>query len=235
MKNMKKWMIISGSSLAAILALMLVFALVGHSPTKTLEIETTVTESTVYPVDISIEDPDATYFNDISDAAVDEIGTILTPDEKIENDDDNAEHTLEKADDPAQPVTPTLLPEESGNSSDVVIDGEQPEPYSCGVDGHHCSGPEIHSYILNLELAGCKYCGSHNCASFYATNEWGNTRYTPSKCPKYDIKKDPVYYCQECGKKCGDGSGGTCVQFVNPDYCSNCGEWVEGWTCHSCR
>ena len=63
---------------------------------------------------------------------------------------------------------------------------------------------------------------------------WGQGCYTPSKCPKYDIHADPVWYCQTCGKKCGDGRNGTCVQFVLDCICPNCGEHIKAWTCHYC-
>lgn len=237
MKNKKKWIMITGASLAAILVLVLVF--VGHSPEKAPEEETTGVESTVDLTDISVEDPEKTddttsdINQDVTDGKIPDGAIVLTPDEKTE--DGKTNQTGEKPDTAAQPVTPTPLPDESGSSGGAVIGGEQSKPYSCGVDGHHCDGPETHAYILNLELTGCKYCGSNKCASFYATDEWGNTCYTPSKCPKYDIRKDPVHYCQECGKKCGDGKDGTCVQFVNSDNCPNCGQWVEGWKCHTCK
>ena len=137
----------------------------------------------------------------------------------------------------AVPVT-EKIPTDDGNGSTsggITIGSGQAEQYNCGTPGHHCGGPETHAYVLNLELEGCPYCGKHNCPSFYAVDEWGNTCYTPSKCPSYDVHKDPVYYCQDCGKKCGDGSNGTCVQFVNACSCPNCGVWVEAWTCHTCN
>ena len=116
----------------------------------------------------------------------------------------------------------------------VIGDPTPAQTYSCGVAGHHCTGPETHSYICELERKGCEYCGSHTCPSFYAVDEWGQGCYTPSKCPKYDIHADPVWYCQTCGKKCGDGRNGTCVQFVIDCNCPNCGEQVKAWTCHYC-
>lgn len=233
----KQWGMIGGTAVAVILlTVILCIALIpGKSPQTPAETEPT-TDSTVSVSDISVEEPEKTD-NTAGDTASETEGsdgvTILTPDEKSE--DDNEQPSGEKPDEAAKPVTPTPLPEESGNGGSVVIGGETPKPYSCGVAGHHCDGPETHAYILNLELEGCKYCGSHNCPSFYATDEWGNTCYTPSKCPKYDIHNDPVYYCQECGKKCGDGKGGTCVQFVTADTCPNCGQWVEAWKCHTCK
>ncbi len=142
----------------------------------------------------------------------------------------------EPAKDPVKPVT-EKTPDDDGDgtpNSEITI-GDQPEPYNCGTPGHHCDGPETHAYILNLECEGCPYCHKSDCPSFYATDEWGNTCYTPSKCPKYDVHLDPVYYCQTCGKKCGDGSHGTCVQFVTACNCPNCGKHVEAWTCHTCE
>ena len=164
----------------------------------------------------------------------------ITPPEETDRNDKQTQPsekpvTTEKAETATPPVVTNPPPEDSGSSGGIVIGGGQSGAYSCGVAGHHCEGAETHTYITNLELEGCKYCGSHSCASFYAQDEWGNACYTPSKCPQYDIKKDPVYYCQECGRKCGDGSNGTCVQFVVADNCPNCGEHVAAWTCHTCK
>ena len=141
--------------------------------------------------------------------------------------------------DPAtNPVTDPVTDPVTEPATTTATDPPVTEPtvtYNCGVPGHHCDGPETHAYIVNLEREGCPFCGRHDCPSFYAVDEWGNTCYTPSKCPKYDVHDDPVHYCQECGRKCGDGKNGTCVQFVNACYCPNCGEWVERFTCHTCK
>ena len=240
MKNKRKLIIISGASLAVILALVLVFVFLGRCSEKISEAETTGVKSTVDLTDISVEDPEKTddttseTNEDVTDGKLPDGATVLIPDEKVEHGSEFEQNGGKPATE-EQPVTPTSLPDESENGGIVIGGGEQPKPYNCGVDGHHCDGPETHAYILNLELARCEYCGSNKCPSFYATDEWGNTCYTPSKCPKYDIYKDPVYYCQECGKKCGDGKNDTCVQFVNSDNCPNCGQWVEGWKCHTCK
>ena len=132
----------------------------------------------------------------------------------------------------AQTVKTKSEPEEHGL---IIGDYRESAPYCCGVAGHHCEGPETHSYICELEQKGCEYCGSHSCPSFYAVDQRGQTCYTPSKCPKYDIHADPVYYCQNCHKPCGDGRNGTCVQFVVACACPNCGEQVSAWTCHYCE
>lgn len=160
---------------------------------------------------------------------------ILTP-EKPGTEEDNTE--------PTEPDTPTQPPTEDAEDNPGSTDNDDPKDdithsgnttYSCGTDGHHCDGPETHAYIMNLELKGCSHCGSHNCPSFYAVDEWGNTCYDPSQCPKYDVHEDPVHYCQECGKACGDGRNGTCVQFVSACHCPNCGEHVDSRDCHTCK
>ena len=160
---------------------------------------------------------------------------ILTP-EKPGQDEDTTE--------PIEPDTPIQPPaddteDDTGNKDDENHGGDTTHSgntaYSCGTAGHHCDGPETHAYIMNLELKGCSHCGSHNCPSFYAVDEWGNTCYDPSQCPKYDVHEDPVHYCQECGKACGDGRNGTCVQFVSACHCPNCGEHVDSRDCHTCK
>lgn len=133
-----------------------------------------------------------------------------------------------------KPTEPPVEEDDDDNEGGISIGGGT-VPYDCGTEGHHCDGPETHAYILNLELKGCKYCGSHSCPSFYAVDEWGNTCYTPSECPAYDVHDDPVHYCQKCGKACGDGTNGTCVQYVNACDCPSCGEHVDSWTCHTCK
>ena len=105
--------------------------------------------------------------------------------------------------------------------------------YSCGTAGHKCDSPETHAYVCNLELEGCPYCGSHTCLSFYGVDQWGNGGFFPELCPEYNTSKDAGKYCRVCGRKQGDGSNGTCVQFVSACTCPGCGEWVEAWTCHN--
>lgn len=141
-----------------------------------------------------------------------------------------------KADSPKEPEKPADT-ESGGNGSGIVIGGNPPveEHYSCGAENHYCNAPEAHAYIQNLELEGCAYCGSHSCPSFYATDEWGGACPDATQCPSYNEKNDPILYCQTCGKKNGDGTSGTCVQYINACNCTICGEWVESRTCHSCK
>ena len=165
---------------------------------------------------------------------------ILTPDEpgKAEETEPTEPKPTEPTEtNPVEPEKPTQPPVEEDDGDDeggISIDGGA-APYDCGTESHHCDGPETHAYILNLELKGCPLCGKHNCRSFYAVDEWGNTCYDPSQCPKYDVHNDPVHYCQKCGKACGDGTNGTCVQYVNACDCPNCGEHVDSRTCHTCK
>lgn len=152
-----------------------------------------------------------------------------TPVKKPEGDDSG------KAEEPVRPVRP-VEPKQPDDEGGIQIgEGDTPAAYSCGSPNHHCKNTEAHAYLLNLELEGCPYCSSHSCPSFYGTDEWGNTGLTPELCPKYDEKKDPVKYCQDCGKKTGDGSAGTCAQFVKDCACPFCGEHAKAWTCHTCK
>ena len=164
-------------------------------------------------------------------------GSGITPEEPKPTEPTEPKPTEPTETKPVEPEKPTEPPVEENDDDDEggISIGGGTTAYDCGTEGHNCDGPETHAYILNLELKGCKYCGSHSCPSFYAVDEWGNTCYTPSECPAYDVHDDPVHYCQKCGKACGDGTNGTCVQYVNACDCPSCGEHVDSWTCHTCK
>jgi len=136
---------------------------------------------------------------------------------------------------PAEPVTkgnPAGVSQ--GNRYEVIDNGnDSVNEYSCGKKGHHCDSKETHNFIVSLENKGCPHCGSHSCKSFYIYDEWGNACYDPTKCESYNVKSDPCEYCQECGKKIGTGSNGTCVRFTVDTKCPECGKSVKGKTCHS--
>ena len=168
--------------------------------------------------------PDAMPLEPIAPPSNPPFDTVPTEDEP----DDNTVQT------PAEPMEPTQTEPDSGG--EFVIGGDQDHNlYNCHTPKHNCDTPEKHAFITNLEIDGCPVCGSHSCPSFYALNPWGFTHYTPSKCPEYDKRKDPVYTCQDCGKPTGDGTNGTCARFVNAANCPNCGEYVPAWTCHFCK
>lgn len=120
------------------------------------------------------------------------------------------------------------------NAQGIVINGDaDTNIYSCGKSGHHCESKETHDFIVSLENKGCPHCGSHSCKSFYTTDEWGNACYDETKCPQYNVKKDPLKYCQDCGKPIGKGDNGTCVHFTVDTKCPDCNEPVKARTCHS--
>ena len=160
-----------------------------------------------------------------SDIVIDVGGNTST------NKDSNNQTPAKQGEKPVTKSSPS-----QSKPSGIVIGGKTSESkYDCHTPNHHCANAENHAYITNLELEGCPLCGSHSCPSFYALDEWGYTTYNIRKCPKYNVYKDPVYYCQDCEKKTGDGSNGTCVQFLHACNCPNCGEYVEANTCHTCK
>ena len=105
--------------------------------------------------------------------------------------------------------------------------------YSCGIKNHSCSTIQEHEFLCELEAKGCPICGSHSCISFYAKDEWGHWCYDLTKCPQYTKKKDPLEYCEHCGKKIGLGDDGTCVRFTVDTECPICGKLVKAKTCHT--
>lgn len=229
-----------------VIAAICIIAFSGGKPSETPAPGTETTTSDVAVSDIETDDPETseTSGNEFDpDPITDDPTEGTDPDNVLTIPDETnpvvpgTNTTQTPANDPVKPVS-EKSPTDDGDgkvSGGITIGGGEEEPYNCGTPGHHCAGPEDHAHILNLEKEGCPYCGKKDCPSFYAVDEWGNACYTQSKCPKYDVHKDPVFYCQECGKKCGDGANGTCVQFVNACNCPNCGEWVEAWTCHTCE
>lgn len=210
--------------LALILASVLLFG--DKKPPNTLKITSSNTSSTPLVLEDGAPDSSASEESGISsgekEAVVDVTGELGSQPSNSSN----------KAKEPAKPVTPVT----PSNNEDIQISSEEKEkPYQCGSPNHKCKNAEAHAYLLNLELEGCPTCGSHSCPSFYGTDEWGNTGLFPELCPKYDEKKDPLKYCQDCGKKPGDGRNGTCAQFVQAANCQNCGEFVKANTCHTCK
>lgn len=142
-----------------------------------------------------------------------------------------------KAQTPNNPVTPAK-PKQPDNPSNegggIQIGGgdAEQEKYNCGAANHHCENAEFHAALVNRELEGCKFCGSHACPSFYDVNEWGYTQWTPSKCPKYNAQNDPQTTCPKCGREMWSPDNPTgCFSFLQDTTCE-CGEFVEGNTCH---
>jgi hypothetical protein len=220
MKLTKKTKIITATSLSVVMvAIIVTVILTGGIPSKVAENDDKKTSSDVVvniPSDSLAETGSSTATENGKDNLVVDVGGNPTG---TTGNSSNSAKPAEKS------VTPTTQSQPNNNGDGIKIGNEAPPT----------DNSETNAFIKNLEIQGCPYCGSHTCESFYAKDEWGNPCYTPSKCSKYDITKDPVHYCQECHKKCGDGSNGTCVQFVNACYCPICGKWVPARTCHTCE
>lgn len=235
MKIKKKTIIISAVALTVAIAVTVGLCLRPKKPTVKEEKE----ENTSYG-EVTIEEPS----DSVKSSEADDLNTVEVDDadvsvEMLNPEDDAAEEksktTGEKVQSVAEKVTAVNPPADENKGGIIIGDGGETKEYSCGVNGHHCESAETHAFIQNLELEGCPYCHSNNCPSFYATDEWGNACYTPSKCSKYDAADDPASYCQTCHKKCGDGKNGTCVQFINACKCPNCNKNVGSFECHTCE
>lgn len=237
LKN-KRFLAIAGSAVALVLVITLVYSLTrgGKSPLSDSTLESSISKP---DTNIVVELPDNSETPDIPDNSttndIPNDGTGLKPDESISVDSGKTT-TGEKAQDTAPTAKETNPPKNTDNQNGggIQIGGDDNnQKYSCGLPNHKCDGPETHAYILNLELEGCSYCGSHSCPSFYALDKWGNACYTPSKCPKYDTQKDAVEYCQACGKKNGNGDNDTCQKWIIDFPCPTCGELVKANKCHT--
>lgn len=193
------------------------------------------TEPSTSEVSETVIAPDITVSNETSPTVemVTDKDTI-TPDERIELTTQADKGTTSSSGDTVKPATPVTSQSGNDSSSGIVIIGNDDiNEYSCGVKGHHCESAETHSFIVSLEKKGCPYCNSHSCKSFYTVDEWGNACYDETKCPKYSAKNDPNEYCQDCGKKIGNGDNDTCVRFTVDTTCPICGKTVKAKTCHT--
>lgn len=182
-------------------------------------------------VDVNITEPDA----DVS-ATAEAVKVITLEEPKNSTNKPNSQTNMPQQNTvkPAEPVTQKPSPGSQGTHTEIIENGnDSVNEYSCGSARHHCDSKETHIFVVGLEQKGCPYCGSHSCKSFYSVDEWGNACYDPIKCEKYSAKNDASEYCQECGKKCGTGSNGTCVRFTVDTTCPECGKKVSGKTCHS--
>jgi len=112
------------------------------------------------------------------------------------------------------------------------------ENYTCGFENHYCTGQRGHDKLLEEMEEGCQYCGHNDCISFYSRNEQGITKWNKLCCPEYDIYRDPLYYCQICGKPghlIDPDRTQHCFSYVHDTNCHYCGVWVEAFACHTCK
>ena len=234
MKNKKKLCIIGGAVLCGILAAVLCIVLIPKSgDSKPAESNPTKSTGGTVVIDEPEKDTQSDETKNINedDKLADDGKGRLSP--EVETDDiSKSGSTGEKAKDINKTVTEQPIPSDEGKTGGISIGGGEAAAYSCGEKNHHCENAEYHAYIKNLELDGCPYCGSHSCASFYVTNEWGYTEYTPTKCPDYSKQKDSTEVCPRCGLGYWSAEKpGGCFSYLQDTVCG-CGETVKGNTCH---
>ena len=234
MKNKKKLFIIGGSAISIILAVVLCIALIPkHGEDKPAESEVTESAGSTVVIDEPVSETQSAETNNINEEEkLEDDGVGLLKPEVEADEAAKSETTGEKAKEANKVITEQPVSKDEGQTGGITIGGGEAAAYSCGDANHHCENAEYHAYIKNLELDGCPYCGSHSCISFYVTNEWGYTEYTPSKCPAYDKQKDNTEVCPRCGLAywSADNPGG-CFSYLQDTVCE-CGETVKGNTCH---
>ncbi len=125
--------------------------------------------------------------------------------------------------------------ESDGTVITTYSDGTSSSNYSCGVSWHQCISAAKHTYSERMLSIGCPHCGCNDlsCGYFYWGSD-GSISINSTGCSKYDITKDEMYYCQTCGKKVGNGTGGTCAKYLYDGTCDYCGGERYALVCHSC-
>ncbi len=226
-------------SISSALTILLIFGIVFSMTHQNNEFTPTesVTNASETSKDVVIDTPENDNSTDetASIGEIEDDGNALKPDESIEN--TVSKTPGKEAETNATPKKETDAPAqdpENNAENGSRNDGNPPveEAFSCGYTNHHCQNAEFHASLLNRELDGCPYCGSHSCPSFYAVNEWGYTKYDPALCPKYNVQKDSAEYCPNCGRKMWSPDNPTgCFSYLQDTQCE-CGEYVPANTCH---
>jgi hypothetical protein len=238
MKNLlknKKLIIILSSVLAVLLIAGTVFCFT--RPKNTSEPVSSEPESSEITSDVVIDEPEDNNSTEESNnpQEIEDDGNALTPDESTETPANK--NTGNVADANNTVVTEATEPKaetENENNGGISIGGNTPveEAYDCGCANHHCQNEEFHASLINRELEGCPFCGSHSCPSFYAVNEWGYTKYDATLCPQYNAQKDDALVCPDCGRPMWSPDNPTgCFRYLQDTQCE-CGELVPGNTCH---
>ncbi|MEG2080550.1 MAG: hypothetical protein RRZ68_03190, partial [Oscillospiraceae bacterium] len=232
---MKNKLFVGGTTiaLALIVGITAILLLPDKKPNETQNEEPKSSQTATVPeIEKPSQEPEAS-----SETATQEVPSDLVVD--IGNDNskqNNAEKDKENvAEQPEKEIieTPPEQEKQPENGGGIHVgDGGVKEKYSCGSPNHHCESAQAHAWLQNQENEGCEYCGSHSCPSFYVLNEWGFTDGDSKQCPKYSDKKDPIKYCQRCGKKNGNGDNDTCQKWIKDFACPKCGEIVKANTCH---
>ena len=129
-------------------------------------------------------------------------------------------------------VFPTITPEGYHN----FMRQTKYKGYSCGFERHTCGSESTHNSFMEELARGCEYCGKSDCDSFFVVDpQTLFTKIDCTKCPEYDIHKDPGRYCQTCGLPMFGESGDTiCNQFICDTNCDYCGKELKAYECHEC-
>ncbi len=234
LKN-KKVIVIVSSVLAVLLICTTVFCLTrGKENPEPVETEPPTSET---GKDVVIDEPEDSTEPEESKpiGEIEDDGNALKPDEGIDNTANKTPGSkADENDTPKEEVAPPAAePADTGNNG-ISIGGNPPveEAYNCGCANHHCQNEDFHASLLNRELEGCPYCGSHSCPSFYAVNEWGYTCYDATLCPSYNAGQDSAKICPDCGRPMWSPDNPTgCFRYLQDTQCE-CGELVPGNTCH---
>ena len=234
LKN-KKFIMIVSSVLVLLLICGTVFCLTRHkTENKPVDTEPPTSET---GKDIVIDEPeDSSEPEETKDIVeIPDDGNAISPDENIEPTGNKTHGDKAEANDTPKEESAAPAKEPDNNAeAGIQIGGNPPveEVYNCGCANHHCQNADFHASLLNRELEGCPYCGSHSCASFYATNEWGYTCYDATLCPKYNAGQDSAKVCPDCGRPMWSPDNPTgCFRYLQDTECE-CGELVPGNTCH---
>ena len=161
MKNKKKFLIIGGSAIAIILAVVLCIVLIPkHGEEKPTESEPTESSNTTVVIDEPVSETQSTETNSINESEkIDDDGNGLLKPEVEDDTAEKSETTGEKAKEPNKTVTEQPVSKDEGETGVIQIGGGESAAYSCGDANHHCENAEYHAYIKNLELARDKRYG----------------------------------------------------------------------------
>ena len=87
---------------------------------------------------------------------------------------------------------------------------------------------------INTQVNSSSYCKHYGWSSYCDRCGAWVEAYTCHDCIDHF---DGVFYCDDCGKICGDGSNGTCVRWLvgGKHSCTNCGATVSAGVCHTCN
>lgn len=111
------------------------------------------------------------------------------------------------------------------------------EGYTCTEHDDHCRDQYDHDRLMRNLATPCPYCGQLNCPSYLHVDP-RDLYFETVKCEQYNELKDPMVYCQTCGKPLpymGCDWTQVCCAYLADVVCPHCGVWTEARACHTCR